>query len=563
MVNFKEKYSFKDNFLQNILFYNGVKDINSFLYVTKDALNDSENLDNIKEAYQFLDNTIEKFKFLIVVDSDVDGFLSSSLLILYLREIYDFEFDYFIHQHKEHGIKDVEQEIDINKYKIVIVPDAGTNDDEIFMRYPNTNFLILDHHIRSNTGEIPNNVFLVNNQTSERYLNKKLCGTGVTWQFCRYIDKMKNTNFANKYYDMVATALIGDIMPVTELENRYIIEQGFSNYNNPFLFLLKNHNEYKFKDFLSPHKIAFYITPFINAVTRAGTMKEKEDLFLSLINPYQKIISQGRKNKGEEVFRITEMARQCPNIKKRQDKIKEKMIALCEKQIIENDLAQNKVIILVLDEFFDDMPPEINGVSAAEIANKYNRPTLIGRINNGEFKGSLRNNSDNGLVLNLRESLLKSNLFEWIEGHANAAGFCLLEKNINKLNDWINKNFPDCQLEVYKLVDFCFSAEEDCLKVAIEELDKLKTYWGNGLPKPIFLVKNILIPYSNITLMGPKQNHLKITYQGIEYVKFFISEEEYQKIIKSDSINILGEGVINMWNNRIKPEVIINDIYYS
>lgn len=563
MVNFKERYIFKDNFLENILRFNGVKDINNFLYITKDFLNDCENLDNIEEAYSLIDNFIGYTKSLIVVDSDADGFLSSSLFTLYFKEAYDFEFDYFLHQHKEHGIEDVEKEIDISKYKLVIIPDAGTNDDEIFKRYPNVNFLVLDHHIRSNEGDIPENVILVNNQTSKNYTNKGLCGTGVTWQFCRYVDKMRKTNFAEKYYDMVATALIGDIMPVTELENRYIIERGFNNYSNPFLFLLKNHNEYKFKDFYSPHKISFYIIPFINAITRSGTMKEKEELFLSLIDPYEKVIGQGRKNKGEIVYRITEMVRQCPNIKKRQDKIKEKMIELCEKQIIENDLDQNKIIIIILDEFFDDIPSEINGLAATEIANKYNRPALIGRINNGKLKGSLRNNSDNGLILDLRKELLKSSLFEWIEGHANAAGFCLPEKNIDKLISWTNSNFSECQLEVYRLVDFCFSPEEDSLKKAIEELDRLKTFWGNGLPKPVFLIKNIPIPCSTITLMGAKQNHLKIIYEGVEYVKFFISEEEYQKIINSDFVAVLGEGVVNFWNNKVKPEIMINEFYYD
>ena len=44
-----------------------------------------------------------------------------------------------------------------------------------------------------------------------------LSGAGVTWQFCRYIDKLLNINNAEKYRDLVALGLDADMMSLRSI----------------------------------------------------------------------------------------------------------------------------------------------------------------------------------------------------------------------------------------------------------------------------------------------------------------------------------------------------------
>ena len=65
---------------------------------------------------------------------------------------------------------------------------------------------------------------------------------------------------------------------------------------------------------------------------------------------------------------------------------------------------------------------ELNGLSAMKLAAKYKKPTLIGRVNNeGEIKGSIRNVNNCGLE-SLKDFLTESKLFDYVQGHDNAAG---------------------------------------------------------------------------------------------------------------------------------------------
>ena len=87
---------------------------------------------------------------LIIVDSDVDGYTSASLIYQYLKKISpELQVDYMLHAGKQHGLKDLIDDIYGTDYKLIIFPDAGSNDvaecSELYM--DNKEIIILDHHI--------------------------------------------------------------------------------------------------------------------------------------------------------------------------------------------------------------------------------------------------------------------------------------------------------------------------------------------------------------------------------------------------------------------------------
>ena len=72
---------------------------------------------------------------------------------------------------------------------------------------------------------------------------------------------------------------------------------------------------------------AFFIVPFVNAITRSGTLKEKKLLFNSMLNhkAYQKILSNKRGHKlGEQQLLILQAIRTVTNVKNRQTREEEK-----------------------------------------------------------------------------------------------------------------------------------------------------------------------------------------------------------------------------------------------
>lgn len=71
---------------------------------------------------------------LVIVDSDADGFTSSTLLINYLHDLFpawvENKLEYILHSGKQHGLNDhidnlIEQKKWNSKFNLVIIPDAG------------------------------------------------------------------------------------------------------------------------------------------------------------------------------------------------------------------------------------------------------------------------------------------------------------------------------------------------------------------------------------------------------------------------------------------------------
>ena len=414
----KLKYEVESPYDYGLINARGIDDVTAFMCPSKDFLQDPFDLDNMQEAIDLVDEYAGS-KTLLILDSDMDGYCSSTILYSYIKGIYpDWEIDIAIHEAKGHGLGDILPYYDISDYDLILIPDAGSNDDEFFLEFPNKKFLVLDHHLRDIEGEIPNNVTVVNNQLSEKYENKCLSGAGVTWQFCRAYDAARGREEAEQYIDLAATSIISDIMDTTHPENRYIIETGLNNINNHFLKVLINNASYNLGgNKITPTGISFYIAPTINAMCRMGNREEKQRMFQAFIDPFAQVESNKRgAEKGTLVDVAVEALREGHNAKGRQRTRQEKMIALCDQRIIENDLLQNKLLTIVLDSAFDGIPTELNGVTASRIAEKTQHPVMIGRVNEeGDYKGSIRGLETIDMPP-FKEFLLSSGLFNYVQG---------------------------------------------------------------------------------------------------------------------------------------------------
>ena len=109
------------------------------------------------------------------------------------------------------------------------------------------------------------------------------------------------------------------------IETKHLMDKGFQNENitNPFIYHMAEKNSYSLGNSITPIGAAFYIVPFINAVTRSGTQEEKELLFNSMLTfkAFEIIPSTKRGCKGQTEKLVEQAVRTVTNVKNRQTKL--------------------------------------------------------------------------------------------------------------------------------------------------------------------------------------------------------------------------------------------------
>lgn len=559
----------KINFIQEVLKNRGIDNYQEFLYCKEDCINDSSNLDNIDIGCEMLHNHIyNNNKILMVLDCDADGMTSSAMLYNFIKKIQpNINIDYAIHGGKMHGLSNdlcIKSGKTLDDYNLVILADASSNDYEQHheLKTRGIDVLVVDHH------ETPEgysaDACVINNQLSKNYTNKSLSGAGVVWQFIRhYVNKYNLDIDVNYFLDLLTVGNIADVMDMSSLETKYLCSLGKNNLNNAGILALCKKQEYSMKGEFNPMSIGWYIGPLINAVLRVGTIEEKDLLFRSLLDENKNIKIQSTKRgakQGDLELLVNEAARISSNVRNRQNKMVDKGMGLIENLIKENDLLENKILLIEIDE--NDIEPEIVGLVANKIASKYMMPTLILRNVNNLLTGSGRN-FENSPLEDMRGFLEASGVMELAMGHASAAGFAVKKENKNKLIDYCNKKLKDIVFEAIPSVDFVFdmskTTDRELLKQCCFELDKYKDIWGQGVHEPLILCKNVGV--SKIQLMA--KGTMKITNREITFMKFF-SEETYNDIKNTNKkVDIIGRLNVNVWAGRKTAQVFIDSYDFS
>lgn len=189
----------------------------------------------------------------------------------------------------------------------------------------------MDHHEADNYLEDEDNLVIINNQICD-YPNKDMSAAGVVWQVCRAWDKIFESDYANDFIDLAALGILSDMESFIPLENKAIISLGLQQIKNPFFYYMIEKNTFSINKMggVNYMSIAFYVTPFINAIVRSGTMEEKDLVFKSFLSMYafEKIESGKRGHKGELVPRVEEAVRIATNVKARQTKLQDSAMEL-------------------------------------------------------------------------------------------------------------------------------------------------------------------------------------------------------------------------------------------
>ena len=550
--------NFKDNYGENLLRARGIFNIDAFLKpVEQVCLQNYEQLNNITAGANILLGILNEGKpILIIVDSDVDGYTSAAILYQYIEDNFPgANIHYRLHSGKQHGLEDHIDNIIEEDWGLIICPDSSSNDKEYHEKL-NCPVLILDHHELD--CEVSANAIIINNQISEQYQNKELTGAGVTYQFCRLLDDIVGLNSANNYIDLAALGICADMGSMAQIENRYICYTGFKNVKNPFFKAILEKQSYSTGGKVNPMTVAFYVVPMINAMIRTGTMEEKTRLFEAFIHGNEMIPSGKRGAKGILEKRAIESVRECTNARTHQNKILDKNVEKFEDRISKYGLLDNRILFVRLEDD-DDLPSELNGLLAMKLAAKYKKPTIVARLNpEGYDRGSIRNVSNCALT-DLKQFLTESGYFEYVQGHANAAGCSIADKDLRAFHEYANEALStiDFGEGVYD-VNFVRAAADPDLEDLVFDLAKYEDTWGQGNPQALVFVRDLNITKDEYQIMGKNKDTLKITKFGISYMKFF-AKDLIQQLEQMDKIkiNLVGKPNLNEWGGSFTPQIFI------
>ena len=534
--------------------------INNYLNASEKDVHNPLLLDNMRQGAQMLIQHIQQEDdIMIQIDSDCDGMTSSAVLINYLYNIFPAyvqnHISYRLHSNKHHGI--IPETVSDN-IKLVIAPDSSSNNYSIHqeLKMRGIDILILDHHEADKVSE---DACVINNQLCD-YPNKTLSGVGIVYKFCCYIDSLLNTNQANKFIDLVALGMIADMIDVRDCETRYLINTGLNTIQNPFFKEMVEKQSYSLRNEITPFGIAFYIVPYINATIRVGNIQEKTILFESMLNfkAYELIESTKRGNSGQQETIVEQACRTCSNIKNRQTKLRDSNVEIIEKIIQENNLLDNKVLIIPAQFKMDT---NLTGLIANQLMAKYQRPVILLHENKDLWEGSGRGYEKSDLH-NFKDFINNSQLIEYGEGHQSAFGIGIKKDNLLSFINYCNQTLKDYDFSPKYLVDYIYDINNINLN-DILEIANLKSVYGQNLEEPLIAIENIIITENNLKLMSEDKNPtLKITLSnGLNLIKFKSSKEEYESLLSKGyiSINAVGKCECNEWNGKLNPQITIED----
>lgn len=503
--------------------------VNTQKWLSHKALEKSSDYDNIDEWCEKLNYAInEKEKFYLLVDSDLDGYFSSSMFYIYCKHINpNVNIIPIFHTEKQHGIdKDNLKYLKSQEPSILVVLDAGTNDIKQDKKLTELGWQILcaDHHKQEK--KINSYCLLVNNQVSNKVVNKGLSGTGVAWKTCKRYDELYGYNFSKKLISYVAIANIGDSMSFTFTENETFRHWGMlSIYKvlKPFVANLNRNDETDNKAF------SFGLITNINSLIRLGTQEDKVELFKALC--------------GE--IDSAETIEKCKKLHNKQSSETKRLLEHSV-EIVDNDKF---VIARILEK------TTLTGLVANKMMSIYEKPIFLTHSrDNGELAGSVRSPFE-------IKDLLPQELFNYNQGHNCAFGTSYQKENEQALIKALNSlDIPSEPLQTV----FISTTTKDIPNYLYDFIDDYRAYFGMDIPIPRIHIKPFSLYNDEIQVLGAKQRTIKFRRNGIDFILFNCSNKLKEQLKLNSqqkqmvALEFIGEPCYNEFRGQRNKQFIID-----
>lgn len=515
---------YEDEVFDVILEQRGITNPEHFFNPTEDDLLPLDSLLRIEDAFRRVDKAIkEDEKISILFDTDLDGTSSGAIITRYLKN-FTSNIKTYIDEGKQHGLigQDIEKFHDVD---LLIIVDSLDKDESQYKKLheSGTDIIILDHHAIKEI--IPYDKYAILVSSQRNYGNPQLSGAGVTWKFCKYMDEQYLTGYADELADLAACGLVGDMMDMTVMENRYIVSKGLSKIYNPAIKKIVGGFEF------NSNAISFSVAPIINASNRIGKNDIAMKAFIEddnkILLKYMRELKKCKELQNEEV-----------------DRILPKAINSCEKQ------KDNKMMVVLIDTDYG-----ISGLLGNKLLERYQRPILILKDCGNTYRGSMRAVG----VDDFRKICNESGLAK-ADGHELASGIEIKKELLNEFTLYIEETLPELKSDSVVDVDIQLDISDITRKMVdlIKSIDKIS---GTNF-KPIKVYINNIYEYE----IGNMSDYKHLTIKPNDYLLIIkwnyngsFDEMEDHSLV-NDELKVVGTVDSGFLGRKFVLKVVCDEI---
>lgn len=515
---------YEDEVFDVILEQRGITNPEHFFNPTEDDLLPLDSLLRIEDAFRRVDKAIkEDEKISILFDTDLDGTSSGAIITRYLKN-FTSNIKTYIDEGKQHGLigQDIEKFHDVD---LLIIVDSLDKDESQYKKLheSGTDIIILDHHAIKKI--IPYDKYAILVSSQRNYGNPQLSGAGVTWKFCKYMDEQYLTGYADELADLAACGLVGDMMDMTVMENRYIVSKGLSKIYNPAIKKIVGGFEF------NSNAISFSVAPIINASNRIGKNDIAMKAFIEddnkILLKYMRELKKCKELQNEEV-----------------DRILPKAINSCEKQ------KDNKMMVVLIDTDYG-----ISGLLGNKLLERYQRPILILKDCGNTYRGSMRAVG----VDDFRKICNESGLAK-ADGHELASGIEIKKELLNEFTLYIEETLPELKSDSVVDVDIQLDISDITRKMVdlIKSIDKIS---GTNF-KPIKVYINNIYDYE----IGNMSDYKHLTIKPNDYLLIIkwnyngsFDEMEDHSLV-NDELKVVGTVDSGFLGRKFVLKVVCDEI---
>lgn len=525
-------------------------EIESYLNGTTASMGNPWLLKDAKEGAELLREKIqEKKKIRIIGDYDIDGVMSTYILLQAIRElggVVDVEIPDRIKD--GYGVNEqlVEQAVADGVDTILTCDNGIAAKKELeAAKDAGLTVIITDHHEIPYQEEEQERIYLIPKvdavidpkQEECTYPYKGICGAVVAWKLIQvlYETMGRDRQEADKFLEYAAFATVGDVMELRG-ENRILVKEGLKRLNqteNMGLKALIFRNQLQNREIKAYH-IGFVLGPCLNASGRLDTARKA--LKLLCAENWQEAVSL-----AEDLTGLNEI---------RKD-MTQKGVEEAVNQIEQSPWKQDKVYVVYLPECHES----IAGIIAGRIREKYHRPVFVLTKAAEGVKGSGRSIE----AYSMYEELCKcQELLDKFGGHPMAAGLSMQEEHIEEFRQMLNRNsvLEDGDIEPVIRFDAVLQLK-DWTEERVRQLEKLEPF-GNGNEKPIFAAKNLRAQH--IRQVGKEGQMQKMILMDKDGTKCEAISFENHNISEGEEFRILYYPQINSYGGYETIQLVISGI---
>jgi single-stranded-DNA-specific exonuclease len=529
----KLEYSEFDTITEKLAAINGIKDYESYLSPSEGFIGDPYQLKNIHNAINIVQNAVREHKNIkVFYDPDADGLLSGSILYEYLNKLTDKVKLIGGSREKGHGLNTIIDEIPEDTQVLIVVDSSSSDWKECKqLKEKGVEVLIIDHHLV----ESPNYYCtLVNPQQEDcNYTNKSISCSALVWQFCRVLDDAFNRNDAYAYVDLAALGLISDMMDMSNMENRAIVNLGLDNVENIGIRSILSSKKLDGKK-LSTTDIGFNVTNLLNAAARMNELPKAIELLTA-----------------KTYTRADELVKEIGKLNQQRKKTQTN-----HADFVKDLIDPTQKIIIILDHE-KKIGKNFAGLIANDVTKQYQRPCLIlspDAKQGNTYAGSFR--SYNGF--DIRSFFESIECVNYAAGHAGAGGVGVDKDKLQQFVEKVQEMAQDLDFEEVLEYDL----ELNCKEINGNLIDEINDFYritGNGFPMGKILVKGLYVGDVEIT---KNKDTVKIICGDVTLMKFRTNETYKDNVPYFTEIEAVGTLNVNCYYNfQQRKNIITNQLY--